>query len=406
MAEAFIGLDLGTTGIKAVAYDLDDQQLALATRPTPTHHLPNGGGEYDANALWATATEVLREVTDQLVQTGHQVLGVATASMGEAGVLLDGGGQPVAPVISWFDPRTEPQAQWWSDHVGAERTKRIAAIAPRALFGAPKMLWTKANNPEAWAAGRHWLNMADWAAYRLSGEMATDHSLASRTMVFDLPNRRWSEELIDAGGLDRSMFCPLIESGRMVGRVTADAGAESGLPPGTAVGAGGQDHVCAALALGVTEPGTLLDSIGTAEALFLVTSTVDVTGRVADAGIGQGAHVEPGRTYAMVGVKPGGGSIDARRAEMGLDWPTFLATPEAEEVIDVLARAGQNRIGDLMEVTETAEIRHLAASGGSRNTRLIEQKQVLGGRPIEVAEVAEATALGAAILGRRAAANT
>ena len=405
MRAAFVGLDLGTTGIKALAVDVDNRQLALATRPTPTHRLPNGGGEYDADALWATATEVLRDVTSQLAETDHQVLGIATASMAEAGVLIDGGGRPVAPVISWFDPRTEPEAQWWTEAVGAERTKRIAAVRPRALFGASKMLWTKTNSPDAWAAGRHWLNMADWAAYRLSGELATDHSLASRTMVLDLANRRWSDELIEASGLDRSMFCPLVESGQLVGRVTADAASQCGLPSGAAVGAGGHDHVCAALALGVTEPGTLMDSIGTAEALFLVTDEVDVSGRVPDAGISQGAHVEPGQTYAMVGLSNGGGRIDALRREMELDWPTFLETAEAEEVIESLAVEGQERIDALIATTRTADVRHVATGGGSRNARLIERKREIGDRPIEVSGVNEATALGAAMLARRASAE-
>jgi xylulokinase len=329
-------------------------------------------------------------------------MAVATASMGEAGVLVDGGGEPVATIIAWFDQRTEPQARWWRRHVGVERTQRIAAIPPRAVFGATKMLWTKQHRPEAWAAGRHWLNMADWAAYRLSGVMATDHSLASRTMLFDLAARRWSDELLAAADLDGSRLAPLIPSGAPVGRVTQRAAAETGLARGVVVGAGGQDHVCAALALGVTEPGTLLDSIGTAEAFFLVTEAVDTSGRVAGAGIGQGAHVEPGRTYAMAGLSHGGGRIDDCRRGLGLGWEAFVVTPEAEAVIDEVARDGQARIEDLLTATGTATIRHLATGGGTRNRRLLERKVEIGGRLIEIASLTEATALGAARLACRA----
>lgn len=402
MADAFVGLDLGTTGIKAVAFDEDDRELASASLPTPTHRRSTERAEYDADELWSTAAEVLRAVTDEVIASGYAPVAIATASMGESGVLLDGTGRPVAPVIAWFDQRTEEQAQWWAAVVGVERTHRIAAIPPRAVFGAPKMLWTKRNDPAAWAAGRHWLNMADWAAYRLTGEMATDHSLASRTMLFDLANRHWSDELIDAAGLDRSMLAPLIESGRRVGTVTDRAAAETGLPVGAAVGAGGQDHVCAALGLGVTEPGMLLDSIGTAEAFFLVVPDVETSGRLAVANIGQGAHVVPGRTYAMAGLQQGGGRIDARRNELGLGWDEFFATPEAARVIDEVAADGQARIRDLMAATGTATVQHVATGGGSRNSRLIERKRRLGGRPIEVASMTEATALGAARLARRA----
>lgn len=404
MADAFIGLDLGTTGIKAVAFDGDDNEIARATLPTPTRSLPHGSAEYDGDELWETAAAVLRTVTSELDEAGHRAVALATASMGEAGVLVDGAGRPTAPIITWFDPRTADQADWWIETVGVERTHRIAAIPPRPVFGATKMLWTKTHWPEAWAAGRHWLNMADWAAYRLTGQMATDHSLASRTMLFDLAARQWSDELVDAAGLDRSMLAPPIESGAKVGTVTADAAAETGLPEGSVVGAGGQDHVCAALALGVTEPGMLLDSIGTAEAFFLVADELDTSGRIAEAGIGQGAHVVPDRTYAMTG-QPGGGRIDSLRQQLGLDWPSFLATPAAERVIDEVATEGQERIDLLVEVTRTGADRHIATGGGSRNAKLIERKQAIGGLHIEVAAQTEATALGAALLGRRAMEN-
>ena len=115
--------------------------------------------------------------------------------------------------------------------------------------------------------------------------------------------------------------------------------------------------------------------------------------------------MEPGQTYAMVGLSNGGGRIDALRREMELDWPTFLETAEAEEVIESLAVEGQERIDALITTTRTADVRHVATGGGSRNARLIERKREIGDRPIEVSEVNEATALGAAMLARRASAE-
>lgn len=306
------------------------------------------------------------------------------------------------PIIAWFDQRTRPQARWWRESVGVARTQRICGILPRAVFGAPKMLWTKAHAPEAWAAGRHWLNMADWAAYRITGEMATDHSLASRTMLFDLSRRRWSDELLDAADLDGGLLAPLIESGQRVGSVTSEASARTGLPVGTPVAAGGQDHVCAPLALGVTEPGMVLDSIGTAEAFLLVTEAVDPAVDFGEAGIDQGAHVEAECTYALTGLVQGGGRIDAVRRELGLDWDEFLVTSEARDVIEAVATAGQEQLTVLLEMTGTKHARHVVTGGGSRNIRLIERKRAIGGRPIDIARHLEATALGAARLARRA----
>lgn len=200
MTTAFIGLDLGTTSIKAVAFDADEVELANASVPTPTQRVATGA-EYDADELWDAACGVLRLVTGSLRHSGHDVGAIATASMGESGVLLDGRGRPMLPVIAWFDRRTEAQAAAWTDRVGSEMTARLAGVSPRPVFGAMKMQWTRQLHPEVWTRGKRWLNMADWAAFRLSGEMATDYSLASRTMLLDVAGRRWSDELLEAAGM-------------------------------------------------------------------------------------------------------------------------------------------------------------------------------------------------------------
>lgn len=402
MAEVFVGLDLGTTGVKAVAFDSERNPVATATTPTPTHRLASGGAEYDGSLVWDAACQVLRDVAGQMDDAGHRPVAIATASMGEAGVLIDEQGEPVAPIIAWFDGRTVPQAEWWSTMIGVERTQAITGLTPRPVFGAAKMLWTREHLPQAWVAGHRWLNMADWAAFKLTGVYATDYSLASRTMVFDVVNRRWSSDLLAASGLDESLLAPLVQSGELVGRVHDDAASATGLPAGISVGAGGQDHVCAALALDVISPGMLLDSIGTAEAFFLVTDSFDGTGKVATTGINQGAHVEADRTYAMTGLAQGGGRIDQARTASGLDWTEFLQSPEGVRVIDELARDGQERIDLLLDATGTKTARHIVTGGGSRNSQLIDRKRDLGQRPIEVAAMTEATALGAALLAERA----
>ncbi len=406
MADAYVGLDIGTTGIKAVAFDEDGRELAAAARPTPTHRA-GARAEYDSSELWETACEVLREMNSQLVVVGHQARAIAPTSMAESGVLLDSVGTPLASVIAWFDQRTLPQAEWWAQNVGVEPTRRIAGVNPQAVFTASKMLWMREHTPEAWAAGSHWLLMADWMAYRLCGEMATDYSLASRTMLFDLEARDWSAELFEAAGLNRALMAPAIQAGSTLGRVQPDAAAATELPADVTVASGGHDHVCAAFGLGVTEPGMLLDSIGTAEAFFLVTGELDASGRIAGAGMSQGLHVAPERTFVMTGVQGGGGRIDERRRELGLDWGEFMSNaaqrngPE-RAVIDELARDAQARISQLVAITGTTPEQQLVTGGGSRNPLLLAAKQELSGWPIEASDQPEASALGAAMLARAA----
>ncbi len=400
MSDAYIGLDIGTTGIKAVAFDAKDQQLAIAEAPTPVQTVGTGG-EYDAGELWKCAASILLKVTTELSSAGHHVLAIAVASMGESGVLVDESGEPLAPVIAWFDSRTEPQSKWWVDNVGIERTQTITGLTPKAAFGANKMQWIRQQLPDLWARGAKWLNLADWIVYRLTGVMATDYSLASRTMLLDVSKRQWSAEILAAAGIDIGLLAPLVQSGAPVGIVTVEAARCTGLAPGVVVGAGGQDHVCAALALGITEPGTVLDSIGTAEALLLVTAEFDATGAISGAGVSQGVHVEPERTYAMTGHL-GGGRVDKVRQEAGLEWDEFIQTSEAQSAMDELAQYGQERINLMLDAADVVVTRQLITGGGSRLTTLIERKQAISEHPIEVADQIQATALGAAKLARRA----
>ncbi len=226
-------------------------------------------------------------------------------------------------------------------------------------------------------------------------------------MVFDLAARRWSDELLDLIDIPASMLGELVPSGEVVGTVHVDGSAETGLPVGLPVVSGGQDHVCAAYALGVTEPGHLLDSIGTAEALFLVTEGLETGGHLAAAQIAQGAHVVAGRTYAMVGLPQGGGRIDALRRQLGLDWDEFNRRADnagpVQEVIDSVAVDSQALIDTLLAAAGVDRaVRHTATGGGVRNARLMRRKREIGGRPIDVPDVAEATSLGAALLAGRA----
>ncbi len=438
---AVLGLDVGTTGIKAVAFSPESfvagdgfgRELAAAIVPTPTRRpsgatrstaqrdssaddvLVDAGGEFVADEMWDASASAIRSVVDQLAATGFRVVGVGVTSMGEAGAPLDANGQATHPIIAWFDPRTEPQARWWSKQVGDERTAAITGIPVRPVFGMMKLLWIRQNAPDAYARTVKWLNMADYAVFRLTGQQATDYCLASRTQALDLQRREWSTELLDAIDVPLSVLADLVPSGTVIGRVGdrgpgQEAAATTGLEVGCPVVLAGQDHVAAAHGLGVTEPGDLLDSIGTAEALFMVTEQPEFDGHLSGLGIGQGAHVTPNRTYAMTGLANGGGRIDTVRRHLDLDWDEFMdqavnggpQNSEISSVIDEIARSGQNALERLVEAVGASQVRHLLTGGGTRNGVLIERKQSLSRRPLHVMGVEEASCFGAAALAATA----
>ncbi len=399
---ALIGLDIGTTSIKAVAFTIGGRELGKALEPTPTRHHPNGHADHAPDELWRVCESVLRSVAESLNTMHAEPVALGCTSMAEAGVLLDRSLEPVYPIIPWFDYRTAAQIEWWLEHVGRDETAAISGVVPHPMFGMPKLMWIRDNEPDAYLAGRHWLNIGDYAEFRLCGAITTDYSLASRTLVLDLVDRCWSDELLAAIGIRSDLLAELVAAGTQLGGLSLDVATTTGLPVGLPIVRGGQDHVCAAVALGVTEPGVILDSIGTAEAFFLARSEPDMSGRLWPDELNQGVHVIPGLTYVMTGTGEGAGRIDAHRSELGLSFDNYLAAaqmPGAErEMIESLATDGQQLFERMAWASDVEEVTHLATGGGTRIPLLMQRKREIGGRVITVPDIAEATCLGAATL--------
>ena len=397
-----IGLDVGTTGTKAVAFDLAGAEIAANICPTPTTHLGNGRAEHDPEALWLTAAGVLRDVCAQLNALNATPIALGCSSMAEAGVLLDAHGTPTYPIIPWFDVRTTPQIEWWNQEIGSDQTAAISGVVPHPMFGLPKLMWIRDNEPEAFAAGRRWLNIADYIEYRLCGSMSTDYSLASRTLVLDLVNKQWSGALLEAVGIDDSLLAELRPAGSHIGDVHDVAAGQTALPVGLPVGRGGQDHVCAAYGLDITEPGMILDSIGTAEAFFAVRSAPDMTGRLWPDELNQGVHVAPDLFYVMTGTGDGAGRIDAHREALGVEFDSYLQAAQEpgpeREMIESLAIDGQLLFEKMAAAAAPQPVRHIATGGGARIALLMQRKRELGGRRIETSDVKESTCKGAARL--------
>lgn len=437
-ADALVGVDIGTTNVKAVAYDVEGRVLASAGRPQEVHRPRPGWAEYDPETMFEAAAASLREVVGQL--DDRHVAGVAVASMAETAVALGADDEPVHAAIAWHDERTERQAAWWRDELGGDAVYAHTGLPILPIFGVNKMMWLREHAAGAWERTRLWLNTADYVAWRLSGEAATDLSLASRTMLLDLEARDWSDELLRRAGVDRSLLAPLVESGTPIGKVHARAQARTGLPAGTPVIAGGHDHPCGALALGVAAKGDVLDSIGTSESLVTVMDAPDLGAEMARSGYQQGAHVVPGRFYCNGGLYTAGAALQwirelldvggddafarllangrrrgafflphlriasppvvdpmTRAAFVGLDASTTQADL-ARAVVDGLVFEAQASL-DGMEARLGFETTRLSAiGGGARIDPLMRAKASLLGREVRIADVDEATTLGAAML--------
>ena len=451
MRQALLGIDIGSTNTKVAAFSVDGAELAKAVRPTETLYPRPGWAEYDANALWGSLCELLREVHSALPDDAQPV-SIGVSGMAEAGVPLDAAGEPLYPAISWFDRRTTETLEWWDDAVGRDRTAEITGLPLTTAGGILRPLWLREHEPDTFGRMRRWLNLVDFCAFRLSGAAATDHTLASRMMVLDIGSKRWSASILSDIGLDDSQLGECVRSGTRLGGLTATASEATGLPAGLTVCTGGHDHVCAGLALGLVRAGDVLDSMGTAEAVLTTLEKPKPSPHLAAQGIAQGIHAAPNRYYAMSGLHYSGGSVDwvrqlltttldravqadeafermvelAHEVPAGSDGVHFLphlrqANPPvhdprsrgafvgltsdcgpghlARAVMEGIAYECQRLLECMRQVFALDAGTFAATGGGTRIEPLMQIKAALAGRPMVVAHVEEATCLGAAILG-------
>lgn len=439
-----VGLDMGSTNVKAVVYEPDGRTVALASMPAITHYPRPAWAYYEPDELWESACRVLREAIGR-VDDPRRIAGIAVASVGEAGITVDAHGSPTYEAIAWFDRRTIGEMDRVGQLIGEDALFATTGLALHPIFSLFKMLWIKHNQPDAWARTAHWLMIADYIAFRLSGAMATDFSLASRSMAFDLHRLEWAKDLLTDVDIPSGLLPPTTVSGTRIGGVTAEAAAATGLPIGAAVATGGQDHVCGALAAGAIGHGQMLDSMGTAEALFcgLDRPLRDPTlGRV---GYTQGAHVVPGGYYVYGGVYTSGASIDwfantfgdkgdlpalleaAKRVPPGSHGAMFVphlrlaAAPHADAraraafvgltsdhdrgtltraVCEGLAYEARCTMEPLLAYAGLKSFPEIAViGGGTKNELLIRIKAAVMNARLRVLDLDEATALGAAMLG-------
>ncbi len=310
-----VGVDVGTSSIKVGAFGLDGRLIALARRPTPTTRSSSGFVDHDPEALWASVAASLRELVATL-PLGADVLGVACDSVGEAGLPLDASMAPLRPAIAWYDERAQVEAEELGRAIGTRDIYRISGQALDPHYGMLRLLWLRRHEPAVFGRTAHWASLADWIAFRLTGVLATDPSLASRTLAFDQAARTWSRDLLTGAGLSPELLPAIAEAGTRIGSVTSDAATATGLKGGTPVVLAGHDRLCAALASrgGRDDP---VDSTGSAEALVLPTPVYRPADPEDTGYVSQYADVVPGGYVFSARVGYAGALVDWIDRELG-----------------------------------------------------------------------------------------
>lgn len=440
-----MGVDAGTSRVRALIFEPDGTLIAEGSDKPKVAYPQPGWASIHAEDLWKSCQTAIRSAVAQL-KDRQRLRGLAVASVGEAAVPLDDQGTPLHPIIAWYDCRTEPQAQWLRQHIGEERLFEVTGLNLYPIFGLCKVLWIRENAPEQFAHITRWLNTADFLAWKLCGESATDYSLASRTFALDIRRLKYADDLLEEVGVSPALFQPLVSCGTRLGKILPEVSSATGLPSDCVVSAGGHDHFIGALVAGAITPGTLINSMGTAEALTLFRERpVDDT-KIGHQGYTQGVIVVDRPYYYLVGgLFTSGGAVQwyhklmenrysheeliqaARKVPPGSNGVCFMphlrigSPPNPAEIArgafvglgtdvdhSVLYRAMLEGMAcdvrmiveGMQELLEIPRIERIHCFGGeSRNALLMQIKSSVMNRSLARLDIIEAVSLGGAMLG-------
>lgn len=449
-----LGIDIGSTSLKAVAFDRSGAILASGSRPTERLHPDPAHADWtvwDPAQIWNGACASVRETLAKL-EDPAAVAAVAVTGMGMDGVPVDDEGQWLYPFISWLCPRTEPQREWWEANIGAPKTFAVGGNTLWRYSTALRLLWMAEHEPKILARTRKWLLIEDFVNFMLCGREATDYSMASCTLLFDQKTRGWSKEMLQLSGIDGRLLCDPKPSGTLLGMVSPAAAKATALREGTPVVLGGHDYLCGALPVGAFAPGVLLDVSGTWEVVQATLPRPVLTPELQRIGATVECHVARDQYSAMGAAvsadmlewyrKEYGFEAKARAVERGCaDWDTLMeeaaASPPGSRgvlflphmagsgcpVVDTRSLGGfvglssTTSRGDIlraliegldyqlldiigrMQAAVGFDAEKLVVVGGAaRNPFWMQNKADVIGRRIEVPEVQDATPLGAAML--------
>jgi xylulokinase len=261
----WLGLDIGTSGCKAVVFDDAGAVRARAYREYPVLSAQPGWAQLDSRHVLGECEAVVLEAATSAGAGG--VRAMAVCCQGEAFTPLDGHGRPLAHAMVSSDARASSIADDWSQTFGRDRLYQITGHTPHPMFSLFKLLWLKQHEPQVWREAKQFLCFEDLWAHHVGLPPAMAWSLAGRTMLFDPVRHEWSGAILGALELSPDRLARPLPSGERVGQIPLDACRRLGLADHALLVAAGHDQPCSALGGGVTAPGAALYSLGTVECL-------------------------------------------------------------------------------------------------------------------------------------------
>lgn len=445
--EVIVALDVGTSGIRAVTFASDGEVLGSHHhRYAPQFH-SDGRVRQDPNTWFEGTNQVLAGVAADAVGSGHRLVALSVASQRASVIPVGPEAQPLMDALMWQDKSTGPECELIGQRLSVEQTYATTGLRIDPYFPASRIVWLQRHRPDIFARTSRFLGVQDLVTSFLCGEQVTDHSQASRTMLFDISRWAWDQEILGALGIPMDKLPPSVAPGSEVGRTTDALESSCGFPPGVPVILAGGDQQVAALGMGVIEPGAAEANTGTGS--FVLTpaneplldeqrrtlcSVAAIPGRwIAEAGIlttgivyewfarefGSGAPAVPGQSDTrieelneIVGTSPCGANgvlamphfsgtaapfwnPDARGMFLNLQLSTQRADI-ARAILEGIAMEMATNL-DLL-ARQAGGIDEVTVAGGLTQLDLFNQIQADAfGRPVQASTEKEATARGAMI---------
>ncbi len=337
-----IGIDVGTTGAKTLLIDDRGSVVQSVTVEYPMYTPHPLWAEQDPEDWWQATVRSIGQALEHSQIDPKEIAGIGLTGQMHGMVMLDGRGNVLRPCIMWNDQRTAPQCEWIMESVGRERFLELTLNPALPGFTAPKIIWTRENEPDIYARAAKVLLPKDYIRYRLTGVYATEVSDASGTVLLAVAERTWSEQVLEALGIPAEWMPECVESPEVTGGITPEVADLTGLPVGLPVVGGAGDQAASAVGTGIVEPGLVSVTIGTSGVVFAYTATPtrDPEGRLHTF-----CHAVPGKWHVMGVTLSAGGSLRWVRDTLGISEKHIAALSGVDPYEILIAEAANAPAG-------------------------------------------------------------
>lgn len=302
-----LGLDIGTTGCKAILFDSDGILLSKALREYSVSIPHLQWAEQDIENVWQLAQGAIREAI--LTAGVTDIAAVGLSVHGEAITAVDQGGCALRPTILGMDTRTGAQNEWLRERFGGAELFQRTGMPIHTINTLPKLLWLKEHESEVWKSANKFLLVEDFLIQKMTGQAVVSQCLASRTQLYNLKDGTWDEEILDALELAPARLARVLPSGSVVGELLPELVTVFGLTHPPVLVTGGHDQACGALGVGLTVPGLAAVSTGTAEVVEVALASPVLSQPLFEGNISVYQHVVPHLFLAMTLNHSGGMSL-------------------------------------------------------------------------------------------------